>query len=204
MSLQKVVLLGEGGVGKSALTIQFTQNHFIRDYDPTIENSYRKQINLDNEVVMLDILDTAGQEEYSVMRDQYIRTGGGFLLVYSVANKETFSALDDFRDQILRVKDENSFPMILIGNKCDLADQRQVSTEEGKNMAKRWGCSFFETSAKTRINIEECFEQLVREMKHRSKNVTVAPAGGLAKKPKRWASGKSLRELRHKLNCVVS
>jgi len=197
MSLQKVVLLGEGGVGKSALTIQFTQNHFIKDYDPTIENSYRKQVNLDNEVIMLDILDTAGQEEYSVMRDQYIRTGGGFLLVYSVANKETFTALDDFRDQILRVKDENSFPMILIGNKCDLADERQVETAEGADMAKRWGCSFFETSAKTRINIEECFEQLVREMRHRQKSLAnkVQTSGRKKEGSGKW-NIKSLKEKR--------
>jgi small GTP-binding protein len=117
MSLQKIVILGEGGVGKSALVIQFTQNHFVRDYDPTIENSYRKQITIDDEVCMLDILDTAGQEEYSVMRDQYIRTGGGFLIVYSIANRDTFEAMEDFRDQILRVKDSSSYPMVLLGNK---------------------------------------------------------------------------------------
>ena len=65
----------------------------MKDYDPTIENSYRKQITLDNEVLVLDILDTAGQEEYSVMRAQYIRSGAGFLLVYSVGSKDTFQAL---------------------------------------------------------------------------------------------------------------
>jgi GTPase KRas protein len=164
--MHKIVILGEGGVGKSALTIQFTQNHFVKDYDPTIENSYRKQITVGDEVHMLDILDTAGQEEYSVMRDQYIRTGGGFLLVYSVANRDTFEAMPDFRDQILRVKDSSTFPIVLVGNKCDLpSEQHKVTAQEGKELAKKFGCHFFETSAKTRMNIEECFEQLVKEMK---------------------------------------
>merc|ERR1711991_711156 len=75
----KVCILGDGGVGKSALTIQFVQNHFIEEYDPTIEDSYRKQVTIDHETCLLDILDTAGQEEYSAMRDQYMRTGEGFL-----------------------------------------------------------------------------------------------------------------------------
>jgi len=93
------------------------------------------------------------------MRDQYIRTGGGFLLVYSIANRETFDVMEgmvlnqeglfinacaDFRDQILRVKDSNSYPMVLIGNKCDLEDQRRVSTNEGNELAKKFGCRFFE------------------------------------------------------------
>jgi len=74
----KLVVVGGGGVGKSALTIQFIQGHFVDDYDPTIEDSYRKQCVIDDEVALLDILDTAGQEEYHAMREQYMRTGEGF------------------------------------------------------------------------------------------------------------------------------
>jgi len=205
MSMQKVVILGEGGVGKSALTIQFTQNHFVRDYDPTIENSYRKQITIDNEVVMLDILDTAGQEEYSVMRDQYIRTGGGFLLVYSIANRETFEAMSDFRDQILRVKDSDSYPMVLIGNKCDLEDQRKVATNEGAELAKKFGCRFFEASAKTRVNIEESFEALVRDIRGRTTK-TPDPQGLRKSRTKNLFRSKSFQNLRAKAaeKCVIS
>ena len=75
----KLVVVGGGGVGKSALTIQLIQSHFVSEYDPTIEDSYHKQCTLDGELVLLDILDTAGQEEYSAMREQYMRTGEGFL-----------------------------------------------------------------------------------------------------------------------------
>merc|ERR1712008_124026 len=101
----KLVIVGGGGVGKSALTIQLIQNHFIDEYDPTIEDSYRKQVTIDDETCLLDILDTAGQEEYSAMRDQYMRTGQGFLCVYSITSKGSFEEIASFREQILRVKD---------------------------------------------------------------------------------------------------
>ncbi len=113
----KIVVVGTGGVGKSALTIQLISNHFIDDYDPTIEDSYRKQTVIDNETCLMDILDTAGQEEYSAMRDQYMRTGQGFMLVYAVTARESFEELVKFREQIFRVKDINQVPLVLIGNK---------------------------------------------------------------------------------------
>jgi len=93
----KLVVVGGGGVGKSALTIQFIQGHFVDDYDPTIEDSYRKQCVIDDEVALLDILDTAGQEEYHAMREQYMRTGEGFFCLYILlllatpSRKSTFS-----------------------------------------------------------------------------------------------------------------
>ena len=97
--------LSAGGVGKSALTIQLIQNHFVDEYDPTIEDSYRKQVVIDGETCLLDILDTAGQEEYSAMRDQYMRTGEGFLLVFAVNNAKSFEDISQYREQIKRVKD---------------------------------------------------------------------------------------------------
>ncbi|XP_061555598.1 GTPase KRas isoform X2 [Phycodurus eques] len=90
MTEYKLVVVGAGGVGKSALTIQLIQNHFVDEYDPTIEDSYRKQVVIDGETCLLDILDTAGQEEYSAMRDQYMRTGEGFLCVYAINNTKSF------------------------------------------------------------------------------------------------------------------
>src|SRR5438128_9220601 len=95
----KLVIVGGGGVGKSALTIQLIQNHFIDEYDPTIEDSYRKQVTIDDNTSLLDILDTAGQEEYSAMRDQYMRTGEGFLLVYAITSRASFEETTTFREQ---------------------------------------------------------------------------------------------------------
>eukprot|EP01119_Soliformovum_irregulare_P006477 TRINITY_DN1851_c0_g1_i1.p1 TRINITY_DN1851_c0_g1~~TRINITY_DN1851_c0_g1_i1.p1 ORF type:complete len:199 (+),score=31.56 TRINITY_DN1851_c0_g1_i1:141-737(+) len=194
MVLHKLVILGEGGVGKSALTIQFTQNHFITEYDPTIENSYRKQVSIDEEICMLDILDTAGQEEYSAMRDQYIRSGHGFAIVFSVTSKGTFETLHTFHDQILRVKDVDSFPMILLGNKCDLLKDREVSTAEAKEFADSINAPFLETSAKARINVEEGFYQLVREIRKYQLNSDAANEKDPKKKSfmsKKYASLKS-------------
>lgn len=123
----KLVVVGGGGVGKSSLTLQLVANRFFEFYDPTIEDSYRKQVIIDDETCLLDILDTAGQEEYSAMRDQYSRSGEGFLMVYSITSRESFDELASFRDHILRVKDTDKVPMVVVGNKSDVAEkERQV------------------------------------------------------------------------------
>jgi len=165
MTEYKLVIVGGGGVGKSALTIQLIQNHFVDEYDPTIEDSYRKQVTIDEETCLLDILDTAGQEEYSAMRDQYMRTGQGFLCVYAITSRTSFDEIASFREQILRVKDADKVPMVIAGNKSDLEDERQVTTVEGQDLAKAFVCPFMETSAKTRVNVEESFYELVREIR---------------------------------------
>jgi len=164
----KIVIVGDGGVGKSALTIQFISNHFIVEYDPTIEDAYRKQINVDGEVCMLNILDTAGQDEYSAMRDQYMRTGQGFVLVYSVTSKNSFTKMDEFRSLAQRVKDNDKVPIVLVGNKCDLENERQVTTAEGGELAKSWNSVFLEASAFTRKNVDEIFDAIVREIRKAS------------------------------------
>lgn len=92
-----------------------------------LQDSYRKQCVIDEEVALLDVLDTAGQEEYSAMREQYMRTGEGFLLVYSITSRQSFEEILTFQQQILRVKDKDYFPIIIVGNKCDLDAERQVS-----------------------------------------------------------------------------
>jgi len=161
----KLVVVGGGGVGKSALTIQFIQSHFVDEYDPTIEDSYRKQCVIDEEVALLDVLDTAGQEEYSAMREQYMRTGEGFLLVYSITSRNSFEEISTFYQQILRVKDKDYFPVVCVANKCDLEYERQVGSHEGRDLAKHFGCRFIETSAKQRINVDEAFSNLVREIR---------------------------------------
>merc|ERR1712072_1436373 len=183
MTEYKLVIVGGGGVGKSALTIQLIQNHFIDEYDPTIEDSYRKQVTIDDETCLLDTLDTAGQEEYSAMRDQYMRTGQGFLCTYAITSRSSFDEITSFREQILRVKDEDKVPMVLVGNKCDLEEERQVTAVEGQDLAKSFGCPIYETSAKARINVEEAFYELVREI--RKDNEAKNGGAAVAKKKKK-------------------
>lgn len=190
MTEYKLVIVGGGGVGKSALTIQLIQNHFIDEYDPTIEDSYRKQVTIDDETCLLDILDTAGQEEYSAMRDQYMRTGEGFLLVYAITSRSSFDEISTFREQILRVKDKESVPMVLVGNKADLEEERQVTVQEGTDCGRHFKSPVLETSAKTRMNVEECFYQLVREIrKDRVESGPTDKKGGKKPAPKTKGGG---------------
>jgi len=189
--MHKIVVLGDGGVGKSCITIQFTQNHFVKEYDPTIENSYRKQVTIDDESIMLDILDTAGQEEYSVMRDQYINSGQGFLIVYSVTARRSFETAGELRDKILQVKEADEYPIVLCGNKCDLEEEGKVSLEEGTEKAKEWDVRFFETSAKTRVNIEESFFELVRVMRKAEEKPGAKKKGGGPQRPEKKPKKKS-------------
>ncbi|CEQ42781.1 SPOSA6832_04645, partial [Sporobolomyces salmonicolor] len=170
----KLVVVGGGGVGKSALTIQFIQSHFVD------EDSYRKQCMIDEEVALLDVLDTAGQEEYSAMREQYMRTGEGFLLVYSITSRNSFDEIGTFHQQILRVKDKDYFPVIVVANKCDLEYERQVGSHEGRDLAQHFGCRFIETSAKQRLNVDEAFYNLVREIRKYNKEQAAGRPGGAA------------------------
>ncbi len=187
-------------------------------YDLCFQDSYRKQCVIDDEVALLDVLDTAGQEEYSAMREQYMRTGEGFLLVYSITSRQSFEEILTFQQQILRVKDKDYFPIIIVGNKCDLSGEREVSLQgtfdglaagglrclgmlcldslcfdivvfpeagytlrrpplirvyytEGQDLAKQFNCRFIETSAKSRINVDNAFYDIVREIRRYNKGI---------------------------------
>lgn len=185
MTLYKLVVLGDGGVGKTALTIQLCLNHFVETYDPTIEDSYRKQVQIDGQSCMLEVLDTAGQEEYIALRDQWIRDGEGFVLVYSISSRSSFARIQRFHSQIQRVKETamagspsypgsplsasapvfGQAPVMLVGNKCDRVTEREVSTQEGQALAKDLGCDFVEASAKNCVNVEKAFFDVVRQLR---------------------------------------
>ncbi|CAG8435996.1 13426_t:CDS:2 [Rhizophagus irregularis] len=142
---------------------------FIETYDPTIEDSYRKQVIIDDEPCVLEVLDTAGQVANIVQTrltcdlfQLFFRDGEGFLLVYSISSRSTFERVERFRDQITRVKDTDNVPLMLVGNKCDKITEREVSREEGMNMARKLRCEFIESSAKTCVNVERAFYTVVR------------------------------------------
>jgi GTPase KRas protein len=160
-------------------------NHFVETYDPTIEDSYRKQVQIDSQSCMLEVLDTAGQEEYIALRDQWIRDGEGFVLVYSISSRSSFARIQRFHSQIQRVKDTamagsptypgspmsastpmfGQAPVMLVGNKCDRVTEREVSTQEGQALAKDLGCDFVEASAKNCVNVEKAFFDVVRQLR---------------------------------------
>lgn len=175
----KIVVVGDGGVGKSALTIQFFQKMFVEDYDPTIEDSYIQHTEIDGQWCILDVLDTAGQEEFSAMREQYMRKGDAFLLVYSVTDKASFMNIRHFHTLILRVKDKDAYPMILVANKVDLVHLRQVSQEQGQELANMLKIPYIETSAKNPpVNVDRAFHEVVRIIRNQPKN-NVKPTKGI-------------------------
>lgn len=159
----RLVVVGDGGVGKSAITIQYFQKLFVTNYDPTIEDSYIQHAVIDGELCILDVLDTAGQEEYSAMREQYMRSGDGFLIVYSVTDTQSFAHVIDFYNQVLRVQDADSFPVLLVANKVDLLHSRKISEDKGRDLANQLGVEYIETSAKEPpLNIDTAFHEIVR------------------------------------------
>ncbi|KAK2857147.1 hypothetical protein Q5P01_005882 [Channa striata] len=185
LALHKVIMVGSGGVGKSALTLQFMYDEFVEDYEPTKADSYRKKVVLDGEDVQIDILDTAGQEDYAAIRDNYFRSGEGFLLVFSITEHESFTATSEFREQILRVKEEETIPLLLVGNKSDLEDRRKVSAEEATAKASEWGVQYVETSAKTRANVDKVFFDLMREVRKKKMSESKDKNGPSGKKKKK-------------------
>jgi len=160
-----IVIVGAGGVGKSALVIQFVSRHFIEVYDPTIEDSYRKTADVDGKIVLIELLDTAGQEEYNCIRGQHMLGGDGFVIAYAINDKDSFLEVSRLREQIISIKNEQIFPMVLVGNKCDLENERKVSVEEARDLAKQFGIPFFECSAKKVINVDACFHEAVRAIR---------------------------------------
>lgn len=165
--LHKIIMVGSGGVGKSALTLQYMYGDFIEEYDPTKADSYRKKVQLGEQECFIDILDTAGQEEYAAIRDNYYRSGEGFLCVFSLTEPESFNHTQEFRDQICRVLDDETIPFVLVGNKSDLVGQRVVSYSEAAERAKEWSCEYIETSAKTNENVTLAYETLMRKVSDR-------------------------------------
>eukprot|EP00455_Lapot_gusevi_P056743 TRINITY_DN9509_c0_g5_i2.p1 TRINITY_DN9509_c0_g5~~TRINITY_DN9509_c0_g5_i2.p1 ORF type:complete len:298 (+),score=78.26 TRINITY_DN9509_c0_g5_i2:73-894(+) len=172
-TLYSIAIMGPGSVGKSALTLQYVQGIFVIDYDPTIEDAYRKNLSIDGDACMLDILDTAGQEDYVALRNCWCREKDGFLLVFSVDSRSTFVELPSFYEQLQTLNEHKMPPVILVGNKCD-TDERQVSEEEGRQMAQRFGAAaYIETSAKKNINVERAFLQIIREIRKTRSNAPI-------------------------------
>ena len=191
-------------------------NHFVETYDPTIEDSYRKQVVIDGASCMLEVLDTAGQEEYTALRDQWIRDGEGFVLVYSISSRSSFARIPRFHSQILRVKEssssgsplglgysgsglhspamgsgQNTVPIMLVGNKSDRVTEREVSTQEGHQMAHQLGCEFVEASAKNCVNVERAFYDVVRMLRRQRQAVQRRVAGPPQQHKSEGAGGRS-------------
>lgn len=135
-------------------TRQFVRRYFGDEYGPTIHDSYRSQRMVGDAVCLLEVLDTAGQEEYSAVREQYMCAAEGFIILYSVTSQESFEEVREFHSQIHRATDSDLEPICLVGNKSDLENERKVSTTEGLELALSLGVDHFtECSAKNDFHV---------------------------------------------------
>eukprot|EP00842_Homolaphlyctis_polyrhiza_P006309 jgi/Hompol1/667/HPOL_000878-RA len=130
LDVRKVAVLGSRAVGKSSLTVQFVENHFAETYYPTIENTFTKIVKYKGEEYAAEIIDTAGQDEFSIFNSKHAIGIHGYVLVYSIASRQSFETCKIVRDKILNLTGIDWVPIVLVANKLDLLAQRQVSTEE--------------------------------------------------------------------------
>ncbi|KAK4724800.1 hypothetical protein R3W88_027579 [Solanum pinnatisectum] len=157
----KILLIGDSGVGKSSLLLSFISNA-VDDITPTIGVDFKiKTLTVGGKRLKLTIWDTAGQEKFRTLTSSYFRGAQGIILVYDVTRRDTFTNLSDVwaKEVELYCTNEDCVKM-LVGNKVDRESERAVSREEGVALAKELGSLFLECSAKTRANVEQCFEEL--------------------------------------------
>ncbi|KAK0193624.1 P-loop containing nucleoside triphosphate hydrolase protein [Armillaria mellea] len=177
-----VVVLGAGGVGKSALTgrsragcwlrltslhaVRYIRDVFIDYYDPTIEEAYQRDVHLDGQLSTLEILDTAGAEQFTSLNEVYIQAGLGFVLVFSLTQEASLKEVDHLRQQIYGIKGgDTDIPIVVVGTKLDLVNEREVQKGYIQDLANRWDHPFYETSAKRNWHVSDVFEDLLRQMR---------------------------------------
>ena len=160
----KIAVLGKGVVGKSSLTYRFINYNAPQEHDPTIEDRYKSSLHIDDKEYEVEILDTAGEEDYQNMMDMWISFGEGFLLVFAINDAESFELLKGKHDRVLKGKHGVKCPILLVGNKQDLESERKVNHADAKQLADSWGVEYIETSAKTNFNCKEAFEKLAQKI----------------------------------------
>ncbi|XP_073685781.1 GTP-binding protein Di-Ras2 [Garra rufa] len=170
----RVVVFGAGGVGKSSLVLRFVKGTFRESYIPTIEDTYRQVISCDKSICTLQITDTTGSHQFPAMQRLSITKGHAFILVYSVTSKQSLEELKPIYEQICLIKgDIENIPIMLVGNKNDEMNGREVENSDGEATARRWKCAFMETSAKTNHNVKELFQELLNLEKRRTVSLQI-------------------------------
>lgn len=165
--LFKILLIGNSGVGKSSLLLRFADDTFTDNFMPTIGVDFKiRTLEVDGKTIKLQIWDTAGQERFKTITSSYYKGAHGIIVVYDVTDKESFKNIDTWMNEVEKHASDN-VSRILVGNKSDLTDSRQVATDEGKELADQYNIRFMETSAKESANVEEAFTLMTKEIKSR-------------------------------------
>ncbi|XP_023786370.1 ras-related protein Rab-17 [Cyanistes caeruleus] len=174
--MYKVVLLGSMSVGKSSLAYRYVRNDF-RELLPTVGCAFLTQtLDLDEAIVKFEIWDTAGQEKYQSVSHLYYRDAHAALLVYDIANKQTLSRAKLWLEELEKRFLPNEIVIALVGNKTDLATEREVTTEEGEELARTKGLLFMETSAKSNHQVNDVFMAVVQELLRREEEKASKPS----------------------------
>ena len=166
-----ITVLGKGVVGKTSLIYRFINNHVMEEHDATIEDKFTVFETIDDKQYQINILDTAGEDDYQSLLDQWIEAADGFLLVYSIDDKETFEVLEDKYKRIKQSDTDNNCPIIIVGNKADLEEIRNVKQKDAHDWANSRHMKYFETSATTgtieqvKKVFVECAKEIIKKRK---------------------------------------
>ncbi|KAH9849973.1 small GTPase superfamily [Lenzites betulinus] len=169
LNKRKIAVLGSRSVGKSSLVIQFIQNHFVESYYPTIESVFNKNLSYNGVDYDCDIIDTAGQDEYTILNSKHAIGIHGYVLVYSVTSRKSYEMIRIVYDKIIDFCGINSIPCVIVGSKTDLPN-RQVDEEEAQKLAHDLDAAFVETSAKNNVNVAKVFELCLAQIEKRQPN----------------------------------
>ncbi|XP_011138239.1 ras-related protein Rab-3 isoform X1 [Harpegnathos saltator] len=180
----KLLIIGNSSVGKTSFLFRYADDSFTSAFVSTVGIDFKvKTVFRHDKRVKLQIWDTAGQERYRTITTAYYRGAMGFILMYDITNEESFNSVQDWVTQIKTYSWDNA-QVILVGNKCDMEEERVISSERGRQLAEQLGVRFFETSAKENINVKAVFEQLVDiicdKMSESLDNDPTLVAGGMA------------------------
>ena len=160
----KIMVLGNTAVGKTSFILKYTENTFQEVHLSTMGIDYKeKHIIIDGKKYRLSVYDTTGQERYRSLAFSLIKNTDGIILIYDVTNESSFKAVPDWIQSAREKKGEN-YPMIILGNKIDLEDERKVKTEDGEELAQKYGLDFYEISNKENVNIENAILTLVKKI----------------------------------------
>ena len=160
----RMMLLGDSNVGKTSILKRYCKNQFSESYISSMGIDFEtKYIKVGKKTINLQIWDTAGQERYKVIAKNYYNKSDGFIIVYDITNKNSFDSISNWVKDIKELASYDN-KNIILGNKCDLENMRQISKEEGDNLAKKYNCQFFEVSAQSGKNIDKSFLCLVQSI----------------------------------------
>lgn len=168
---RKIALMGYRAVGKSSLAIQFVQGQFVDAYDPTIENTFKKTFRIRGQDYELELVDTAGQDEFTIFPDQYSVDVHGYVLVYSIDSNKSFEICQIIHEKLIDLLGNPRVPIVLVGNKNDLHMERKVTHDDGRRLAEQMRAVFLETSAKENQCVVEIFQKVIAEIEKADGNL---------------------------------